>query len=249
MIQATGSMTFGRYWHTATLLLDGRVLVVGGFANTNSGFGEVAEIYAPATGSFATTGTMITPRAFHTATLLPDGRVLVTGGFAVIQANGVTLASTEIYDPATGNFTSAGTMIAPRESHTATALSDGKILIAGGFHNVGGYAQSWVTAELYEPASGFFVPVGSMATPRGSHTTTRLQNGKVLVAGGDNCQGLGGCAVTSSGEVYDPATNMFISPGNMTTPRYLHASTLLPNGTVLITGGYGASFLDTAEIY
>src|SRR5262245_3923819 len=89
----TGSMSGGRYAHTATVLADGRVLVAGGAGS--SGFLKSAEIYDPALGTWSLTGSMTSVRYFHTATLLPDGRVLVSGGF-----NGISVVATaEIYNP------------------------------------------------------------------------------------------------------------------------------------------------------
>src|SRR5712692_5231942 len=95
---ATGSMSTGRVFHTATLLNDGRVLIAGG-----SWFAS-AELYDPSTGTFTATGNMTAPRSTHTATLLPNGKALITGGFTDRSERGgdSVLASAEIYDPSTG---------------------------------------------------------------------------------------------------------------------------------------------------
>jgi hypothetical protein len=127
---------------TATLLMNGEVLVAGG-AN-DSGFGTRAGLYNLWTGTFVAAGNMITGRALHTATLLPDGNVLMAGSYLF---GGGSLASTELYDPVAGAFTPMGTMTITRSNHTATLLPDGKVLIAGGST----FGRSTSLAELYNP--------------------------------------------------------------------------------------------------
>jgi hypothetical protein len=124
---ATGSLSAARSNHTATLLLNGKVLIVGGI-NQDASPMNSAEIYDPSTGKFTSTGSMSTPRIRHTATLLPDGKVLIAGGYS-----DHALSSSEIYDPQTEKFTPvASPMTTPRSEHTATALMDGRVLLAGG---------------------------------------------------------------------------------------------------------------------
>ena len=145
---ATGSMVVARARHTATLLANGTVLIVGG---TSPGAGPyalaTAELYDPSTRRFSATGSMSMPRTSHTATLLPDGRVLITGG----NASGLSgaAATAELYDPATGRFARRGQMSAPRFGHSATLLKSGKVLIAGG--NPDSAYPATATAELYDP--------------------------------------------------------------------------------------------------
>jgi hypothetical protein len=238
----TGAMKDARSGHTATLLKNGKVLVAGG---SNCFFGyyyyfsscslSAAELYDPASGTFASTGNMSTRRSFQTATLLPNGRALVAGGF-----NGG--ASAELYDPATGTFTDTGSMMVGRASHTATLLSNGKVLIAGGV----GVSSALATAELYDPATGTFSTTGSMASPRSGHSATLLSNGKVIIAGGDS-----GSGTLGSAELYDPVSGTFAATGSLTNARRNHAAALLANGNVLLVGGSGSpnSPLATAEIY
>jgi hypothetical protein len=142
-----------------------------------------------------------------------------------------------------GTFTPAGNLSVPREFHTASLLTNGKVLIAGGFSFGSGLFSTWASAEIYDPANGSFTATGDMNSTRHMHTATLLPNGKVLVAGG--CFKNGGPGQASA-ELYDPATATFRSTGSMTTPRCLHTATLLNNGKVLIAGG---SALQTAEIY
>ena len=148
-----------------------------------------------------------------------------------------------IVDP---SFSATGPMATGRQQHTATLLPNGKVLIAGGYDGT----SSLSSAELYDPASGTFsATTGPLTTARKQHTATLLPNGKVLIAGGT---GAGGAL--SSAELYDPASgasgSFSATTGPMATARYTHTATLLPNGKVLIAGGYGAAgVLSSAELY
>jgi hypothetical protein len=191
----TGSMAVGRYLHTATLLQNGKVLIVGGVSTSKSDPVPAAEVYDPATGTFTMTGSMATAREQHTATLLADGRVLIVGGTtstpaplasAWLATGSVNLqgtATAEIYDPSTGSFSVTGSMAAARTFHTATLLPNGTVLIAGG-----GNENS--TAEIYDPITGSFSITVGMMIGRSGHTATLLPNGSVLVAGGGIFAGL-----------------------------------------------------------
>ena len=123
---------------TATLLPDGKVLVVGS-TPTDAAF--AAELYDPGSGSWTFTGPLSERRFLHTATLLPNHKVLVAGGGG---QNG-PLDSAELYDPGTGSWTAAGNMITGRYGHTATLLPDGRVLVAGNNND---------RPELYDPGSG-----------------------------------------------------------------------------------------------
>jgi hypothetical protein len=191
----TGNMAVGRYLHTATLLQNGKVLIVGGVLTSTSDPVATAEIYDPATGTFTMTGAMATAREQHTATLLADGRVLIVGGTTSPPASLTSTwlatgtvdlqgtATAEIYDPSTGSFSGTGSMAAARTFHTATLLPNGTVLVVGG-----GNENS--TAEVYDPATGSFSITGGMEIGRSGHTATLLPNGKVLVAGGGIFAGL-----------------------------------------------------------
>ena len=189
---AAGSMLYNRSQQTATLLPDGRVLMAGGWYHAES------ELFDPPTGRFAQTGSMASARNWHTATLLADGRVLVAGGYSQdAAANIVTSDSAELYYPNTGVFAPTGSMTNAREQHTATLLTDGLVLVAGGWTQSGGLSS----AELYDPVSGTFGPTGSMATVRYAQTATLLSDGRVLVTGGADANQHS----LSSAELFDPA--------------------------------------------
>lgn len=221
---------------TATLLSSGKVLVAGAPDS-----GVSAALYDPPTGVWVATGGLATPRYDHTATRLEDGRVLVTGG-ADSEYGGNTLASAELYDPATGAWTPAGAMSAARREHTATLLSTGQVLVAGGQ----GGSGRLTSAEVYDPATGTWTTVSAMLTARASHTATALPSGKVLVTGG----GADGEAAASA-EIYDPAAQSWSAAPRMNAPRRLHTATLLASGQVLVAGGYDdmAGIHTGAELY
>ena len=251
---STGKMNSRRYSHTATLLADGDVLMLGGFGSGEDceDLGEppvsMAEVFNTVTASFSSAGNLLTKRGAHTATLLPDGKVLVAGGGdqggATLPFYGNALSSAEIFDPISKSSIVAGDMAVARYGHTATLLPNGKVLIVGG---TASYSSTPTTiCELYDPATGLFTLAGNALTPHAGHTATLLPDGKVLIAGGFNSGIVNGqIAVTSSAELYDPATGSFSATGRMGVAREEFNATLLLNGTVLVTGG-GDS---TAELY
>jgi hypothetical protein len=132
-----------------------------------------------------------------------------------------------------GTFTATGSMSTPRASHTATLLSNGTVLVAGGL-STGFPGQVMASAELYDPATGTFTPTGNMTTTRGQHTATLLADGRVLIAGGRT--GTNGTQDIASAELYDPSTGAFTPAGVMMNLRGLHWATLLADGRVLMTG-------------
>ncbi len=187
----TGTMRSARAQHTATLLSDGKVLVVGSISDTDS-----AELFDPASGIFVATGSLIRARAHHTATLLQNGKVLILGGTQVMPPEGggaapepVSLDSAEIYDPANGVFQSAGKLLVARDSHSATLLANGTVLVAGGYsHGFDGDADptydTIFQAELFDPNSSISTLAASLEGDRAGHTATMLNNGQVLITGG-----------------------------------------------------------------
>src|SRR5437870_5011099 len=222
--QVVGTPTLGvaRQGHTATLLADGRILLIGG--ENASGPVSQAEIFDPATASFSVAATSLAARTDHTATLLADGRVLVTGG----RHNDTILTSTEVFDPATNLFVAgpAGLQHA-RTGHSATVLADGKLLIVGG--------DAAGSAELFDPTTQQFTALTDLlGLPRMFHAAVRLPNGLVLIVGGvgpDNNP-------LYSGELFDPATQHFTTVGtSLHSARVLPTLRVLTDGKVQVLGG------------
>jgi hypothetical protein len=200
----TVSMQKPRVGHSATLLANGKVLIAGGYTPACAGCIVVpdytAELFDPVTGVFTRTGDMPGPIAGPSASRLKSGLVLIAGGdpCGLTGAGGSSECAPEdgtnqalLYDPATGTFSVTGAMAYARMGHSATSLSDDKVLIAGGsgadpatFDDV-----TTFTAELYDPATGLFTRTGSMALALSGHTATLISNGRVLIAGGSDNDG------------------------------------------------------------
>jgi subtilase family serine protease len=234
----TGSLNHARSNHTATLLQNGMVLIVGGY--NGSSVLSSAELYNPSTGAFTTTGSLNTPREFATATLLNSGEVLIVGGYS----GSAYLNTAELYNPTTGAFTyTSGHMTKERSSQTATLLQSGVVLVAGGCNICGGGGGYLASAELYNPSTGTFaLTTGNMQKERAYHTATLLNDGTVLLAGACNIC-VNGDGYLDTAEIYNPTTERFsFTNGNMNNARASHTATLLQNGLVLVAGGYNGSF-------
>ena len=251
----TGSLSTTMCNPTATTLQDGKVLVA---------YAATAELYDPSTGAFSVTGSLQVSRLGASATLLGNGKVLFAGGnngSGPIVCPGYlpdcnTLTSAELYDPSSGTFTLTGNMEAQRFGHSATALSNGEVLIAGGAYyyqipNPPGPPQFWTgflnEAELYNPASGTFTVTGSMAQTRAYHVAALLPSGKVMVGTG---------AGNNSAELYDPSSASFSLTAYPNDERDGGAqAVVLDSGLPLVMGGYRnyhvyrPIYWNTAEIF
>jgi hypothetical protein len=211
----TVGMREARQGHTATLLPCGLVLVAGG--HPAGGAPESAKLYDPATDSWLATGSMATPRYQHLAVLLKDGRVLVVGGDG-------SPPSAELFDPAIGRWRAIASPMSTYEMifSSATGLDNGRVLLVG----------ESTTAELYDPGTESWRPTGPLHAGRRIHTATLLADGRVLVAGDTEEEGLGA-------EIYDPATETWAATKPMLSPGWTwgRTATLLLDGRVLFAGG------------
>ena len=188
-----------RQWHTSALIGDGKVLYIGGWDGESQL--DSVDLYDPLTGSSSPTGSLIGIRGLPTAAILADGRVLVTGGYyggGAVGGSLRSLGSAEIYDPSSGTWSETGEMANTRIGHTATLLSDGRVLVVGG-------TFSPVT-EIYDPSMGSWSKAADALESRDGHTATLLMDGRVLVAGGASGSRLQPFDVTSA-EVYDPVAD------------------------------------------
>jgi hypothetical protein len=256
--RATGNSVAARRHHTATMmpalerLPDGYVLLTGGADDGSAPGPGTSELYDPREGGTFKAGPPMTEsRVQHTATLLDDtGTVLVAGGKVDGTENPGRRASAELYLPEPpGSWKVTGTMTAARSGHTATLVTVGDkkmVLVAGGesSNKIG-----LTSAELYDIASGTWIPTGKMNIPRYEHTATLVTVGDkkmVLVAGGGIPSDSKGTA-----ELYDPATGTWTVTGAMSRPRGRHAAVQLKTGHVLVMGGYHdyAGILAEVEMY
>lgn len=231
---------------TATLLPDGRVLLLG----------IVAKAWDPATWTVVNLAMPPTMRVLGSATLLDNGLVLVAGGISPGGSSNTVLATAEVYDPATDTYTLTGSMAHPRLYHTATRLADGLVLMVGGMSDedllgMQGSADALhvlSAPEIYDPETATFGPAGGdTLIPHIVHTATLLQDGRVLIAGGETIptptDGASPDTVGSStepsarAELYDPWTGTFSATGSMTSPRTWHTATEFADARVLMVGG------------
>ena len=222
----------------ATVLADGRVLIAGGY----NALGQ-SEVFDPVTMSWApTVNTLVQFNFYHPAALLPDGRAIVPGGGYDINSTYSSLDYLEIFDPATMSWSLGPPLKHARRSHTATELTDGRVMMTGGV--VGGTYQNPGTAlasvEIYDAATNEWSSTPQMSVARHHHAAIRLASGAVLVTGGLDDT----ASVIESAEVWDGATWQFTTP--MHVPRESHTMTLLADGSVLVVGG---GFQNTAELF
>ena len=247
-------MVSARASHTATLLLNGQVLLAGGHDAFNSNGMNTAELYNPATHEFTpVSSTMPVPRGGHADALLPNGQVLLVGGFNGGHNDPPVAHNTAVlYDPGSQTFTAiADTMAASRDdSPTATLLPNGLVLITGG----GSLHVTGNTAEVYNPATQTFAALtATMTSARQGHAAVLLNSGQVLLTGGA-IESPSGFTFLDSLELYDPSAQTFTAlTATMESPRGFHGATLLSNGRVLLTGGARSAspivLLNSAELY
>ncbi|MEP7272354.1 MAG: kelch repeat-containing protein, partial [Acidobacteriota bacterium] len=236
----TGSLNKARHEHTATLLRNGKVLVVGGFQyEVGGGPLKSAELYDPATGKWTETGSLNAQRFEHTATLLADGKVLVTGGHGDPIANRTTA---ELYDPISETWSFTGNLSEINLGrHEAVLLPNGKVFIRtiDGTDTYDPTTRTWRYQQINSPRL------------RQGHTTTVLADGRVLVAGGgDYDEYTDEFHFDVSAELYDQMTGARSLTGNLLRPRSSHTATLLHTGQVLVMSGQTDSVTRrSAELY
>ena len=227
---AAPPMVNPRQAHTATLLPNGKILVIGGMSAYIPRLAYLictatAEIYDPATSTWSSAGSMSVPRCGHTATLLPNGKILVAGG-AYYRTY---FNSAEIYDPVTNRWSATGSMFRTRYGHSAALLQNGKVLVTG----------IDPSTEIYNPSTGTWSMTASSSAYHSYVPLVTLINGKVLAAGGNSA---------GTSELYDPFLNRWIVTGTLNHPQRINFPvTLLSNGKVLVSGG--AYDWWTGEVY
>jgi hypothetical protein len=233
-------MNVARYNHKTILLDNGLVLAVTG---DRTPYGNTAELYNPATGSWTLTASPAQFHEFGSVTLLPGGQVLLAGGSSNSTFNGtpVPIAPAEFYDPKTGKWNTTGSLVTPRQSHAAVLLPNGQVLVAGGLawdSSLFGL-YSIASAELYNPVTGTWQATGSMHASRDHFAAEVLGDGTVLVAGGiqSSYNGTNNTyTYLATAEIYNPSTGEWTMTADMPTSPRIGPSQSAPltNGDVLV---------------
>jgi hypothetical protein len=223
----------------AVVLADGtKILVAGGADAAGAGLRQSA-VYDFTQNKWSPTALLGTARQLHALTLLPGGKVLATGGISA--PGGAPLRTAEIFDPAGNTWQPAAhDMATGRFGHSATTLSNGLVLVAGGSGpRTGGGMVALRSAELFDPSDGTWQAVGpDMTDARTGHTAIALQDAaKVLVCGGSVPVGAADQADLAFCELYDTATAKWTPTGSMLHARSAHSATALSSTTVLVAGG------------
>lgn len=228
--RSASDMTSARAGHSATLLGDGRVLIVGGRGGTGAELAS-AELFDPAIDGFVATGSLLVPRRGHVAVRLVDGRALILGG--EIPGGEGALKTIEAYSPSAGTFSVAGSLALARSGFAATLLADGTVLVTGGRV---GYEQV-DSAEIFDPVTGASTLLAAhMTVTRAGHSAVVLVGGRVLIYGGRDPRSSGGGGRTEA-EIYDPLSRSFVAAAPTVSTRSVTAAVLLQDGRVLISGG------------
>jgi hypothetical protein len=237
----TGNLAVGRSEHTASLLEGNKVLVVGGQGTDATacpgGRCRTSEVWSG--GSFSAGGSLEVGRYAHTASVLTSGSVLIAGGSGsdAVACPGSYCKTGEIWK--NGVFSSSGSLLVGRRSHTASVLANDTVLIVGGLGSgpdcADGYANCR-SSELWN--KGAFSASGSLVVGRSGHTASVLSDGSVFVAGGSGnlttCSPSGYC---STSEVW--SNGSFVSSGSLAVGRAYHTASLLTGDKILVTGGSG----------
>jgi hypothetical protein len=221
---------------TATTLMDGSVLIVGGASATNQPVAR-AEVYDALRLRFRPAAVLLEARAHHASVRLPDGRVLVVGG---MRARNVATRSAELYDPATNRFEPAGAMLQPRCKHAAVLLKDGRVLVIAGSSDCDD-RRRMADTELYDPKTGVFSQGPRLLNPRYkiAGAATVLSSGEVVIAGD-----------ADDVEVWIPGQSQFsTASGGIGRGLAFSVATPLPNGEVLVTGGYNDEIRATSDTW
>ena len=250
----TGSMPSVRAYQAAVLLANGEVLVVGGEDSSISSLAS-AELYNPATGTWQPTASMHASRWLPFAQLLGDGTVLVAGGEAFTNGSSRSvLNSAEIYNPSTGAWTSTENFPLPSLPGNGSFGGSGPPPIGVGAPLPNG--DVLVAREaFFDPGTGAWTATGPFPNSKivsGPTTATLLTTGNVLMTGLRSTYNR--TPPENATVLYNPSSNTYVNGASMTTARYQDAATLLPNGQVLVSGGYqntsiGTEVLTSAELY
>ena len=236
-----GSLPEQLWGNGAVQLPNGKVLI---FSASSGGDSHAATddawLLDPRTGKLIGGPPMVASQSVPAVALMPGGSVMIAGGWR----GGSPVSDAQLYDGTSGAFKPIKPMSTPRYQAVATDIGSGRVLVAGGWvsHGANSYTAT-ASAEIYDPATGVWTPTASMSVPRALATATRLQDGRVLVAGGDESWTGSNSRdsnqqVLSSAEIYSPTTKKWTSAGDMSSPRAAHSAMLQLDGKVVVVGGW-----------
>jgi len=247
-VSRIGSLPAGRSAHRATRLPSGAVVISGGLVS--EGDSRRVEVIDERTGLCTPGGTMSVPRVDHAAVALADGRVLMTGGYASGERAALGISdSAEIWDSQSQTTRRlVERMRMARAAHTMTLLADGRVLIVGGYTA----AATYQLAEVFDPVTERFAPVGAGDILRASHAAHAQPDGRVLILGGETTPA-GSNEITPLASVlrFDPASGAFTQLAPLAAARTWSASVMVPDGRVFLFGGQSAMprYTASAECY
>ena len=234
------SLHIFRVGHGMAVLPNGNILVGG----NDFVFGQDScEIYNISNNRWTYTGPMNIERSNPKMITLNTGRVLVAGSYED--------RSCEIFNSTTGIWTMTDSIPSFHDwGQTVVKLNDGRVLVIGGNHLdttiTPWKLNSLSECDIFNPNTSKWTIAAPLLIPRGSHTATLLNDGRVLVTGGSNTDSLG----LRECEIYDPIANSWETVAPMNDIRYTHSALLLPNGNVFVSGGPDiAPWIKTTEVY
>lgn len=240
----------GVFEHVAVLLNNGQVLVAGGEPSGSTTCVTTAQLYNSATNTWSAAHAMNTGRCSAAAVLLPSGKVLVAGGTTVSSTAADGLNTAEVYDPTANTWTNVTNAMSSLRSAqpAAVLLGNGQVLVAGGED---ASAAPVTTADLYNPSTNAFTPTTSMGTARAEAIAMPVSGG-ALVAGGLTTS----TTATATAEVYKSGSPGTWTPvtNSMSAPRTDGAAAPLPNGELLLAGGFtpagiATTITQTTDLY
>lgn len=234
-ITEVGSLSQPTMGHSATLLVDGRVLVVASDGR--------AELFNPTTSAWKLTGRMLQGSSAHTATRLTNGDVLIVGGHDGAQ---IAVNRAEIFDPNTENWTAAGSMNSARTNHSATLMADGSVMVVGGADGALDTGIALATVERFSRASNTWSAAVPLPAPRSAHTANVIPSGATIVLGGSTS---GGGAGTTDCLRLAAGANAWSSCTPIPTARRTHKATDLGGGRIFVSGGAAGNASGFEPIY
>lgn len=247
---AAATMGTDRAAHTATLLADGRVLLLGGSDALQNPLAS-GDIWDPVTDTVTAIAPMPTPRLLHTATLLDDGRVFVAGGangFDLVDplaGLGNVLASTAVYDPVANSWSGGPSFPNPRAGHRASKLNDGRVLLTGGLEVtqiifIGNVPIISADCRVYNPSNNSLAGVADFSGARALHAQVTLPDGRVLVAGGGTIDFLSlSISTLNTARLYDPGSNTWTAVPSLAQARAYADAFVVDGPRVVVAGGLG----------